>query len=501
MSLKFYNTLSKEKEDFSPIDKDEVRMYTCGPTVYNYPHIGNYRAYIFADTLKRVLLYSGYNVRHIMNLTDIDDKTIRESQKEGKTLKEFTEFYTGEFMKDVDALNILHPAKFTKATDYIDEMVAITQKLLEKGLAYSSPDGSVYFDIHKFKNYGKLSNLVLEEQKENASGRIKKDEYEKENAEDFALWKAWDSEDGDVFWDTPLGRGRPGWHIECSAMSMKNLGEQLDIHTGGVDNIFPHHENEIAQSEGVTGKQFVKYWMHNEFLDISPLGIFNNTHVCTSCGNKNLVKDASGYIQKIEHDGVLLMVKCSNCQKEFSGMIKMSKSKGNLLKLNDIIKKGINPLAYRFELLMASYRTKLNFSWEALSAAETALKRLYRAYKDLGEDLGSISTNYQSRFKTFIEDDLDTPQAISLMWELLKDEDISKEDKKATLLDFDKIFGLGLENLKDEPIPEEVQSLAREREDARKDKDFKLSDELREKINSLGYEVKDTEDGQQISKI
>src|SRR3989344_565745 len=264
--IKFYNTLTREKENFSPINKNEVLFYSCGPTVYNYPHIGNYRAYIFADTLKRVLLYNGYKVKHIMNLTDIDDKTIRDSQKEGKTLKEFTEFYTKEFFKDIKSLNILEPTKFTKATDYIDEMVNITKKLLEKDLAYKSEDGSVYFNIRKFKNYGKLSRLELENQKENASGRIKTDEYDKENAQDFALWKAWDKEDGDVFWETDLGKGRPGWHIECSAMSMKNLGEQIDLHTGGVEDIFPHHENEIAQSEGATGVKFVKYWMHNEWV-------------------------------------------------------------------------------------------------------------------------------------------------------------------------------------------------------------------------------------------
>src|SRR3989344_2514030 len=250
MPLKFFNTLSREKEDFSPMDQNLVRMYTCGPTVYGYPHIGNYRAYIFADTLKRVLLYSGYKVKHIMNLTDIDDKTVRDSQKENKTLKEFTQFYTKEFFKDIESLNIINPEKFTKATDYIDEMVKIIKKLLEKKLAYKSEEGSVYFDIKKFKDYGKLSHLVLENQKENASGRINKDEYEKDNVQDFALWKAWDEKDGDIFWDpstwlgasTEIGKGRPGWHIECSAMSMSNLGEQIDIHTGGVDNIFPHHE-------------------------------------------------------------------------------------------------------------------------------------------------------------------------------------------------------------------------------------------------------------------
>src|SRR3989338_6964994 len=357
-----HNTLSREKEEFIPINPKEVRMYSCGPTVYNYAHIGNYRAYVFADVLKRVLLYNGYKVKHIMNLTDIDDKTIRESQKKSKTLKDFTEFYTEEFYKDIKSLNILPPAKFIKATDYIDEMVKIIEKLLEKGLAYKSPDGSVYYDIRKFKNYGKLSHLIIENQKENASGRIKTDEYDKDNAQDFALWKAWDEKDGDVFWDTSLGKGRPGWHIECSAMSMKSLGEELDIHTGGVDNIFPHHENEIAQSEGATGKHFVKYWLHNEWVLVD---------------------------QK-----------------------KMSKSFNNFYTLKDIIAKGINPLSYRFWLLMANYRTRVNFVWEALEGSETALKRLYRLYLDLGEEVGEVHEEYRNKFQQYLNDDLDPAGAL-----------------------------------------------------------------------------------------
>lgn len=451
MPLKFYNTLNREKEIFTPIDPPNVDFYSCGPTVYNYAHIGNYRAYIFADILKRVLLYEGYKIKHIMNLTDIDDKTIRESQKEGKTLKEFTEFYTEEFFKDIKALNILEPTKFTKATNYIPEMVEIIKKLLDKKLAYKSADGSIYFDIKKFKNYGALSHIILEEQKENAGGRIKKDEYEKENAQDFALWKAWDAQDGNVFWETELGKGRPGWHIECSAMSMKNLGEQIDIHTGGVDNIFPHHENEIAQSEGATGKQFVKYWMHNEWVLVD---------------------------QK-----------------------KMAKSFNNFYTLRDLIAKNINPLAYRFWLLMANYRTRVNFVWEALEGAETALKRLYGLYLELGDEMGEIHKEYQNKFKEYLEDDLDTPRALSLLWDVIKDENMSNGDKKATILDFDKVLGLGFENLKHEIIPAKILKLAKEREATRKNKDFKKSDEIRKEINSLGYEVKDTPEEQKISKI
>ncbi len=451
MSLKIYNTLTKEKEDFVPLNKDAVSLYTCGPTVYNYAHIGNYRAYIFADTLKRALLYTGYKVEHIMNLTDVDDKTIRDSQKEGKTLKEFTEFYSEKFFEDMNSLNTLRPKEFTKATDNIDEMVKLTEMLLDKGLAYKSEDGSVYFNIKNFPGYGKLSNITLDEQKENAGGRIKSDEYEKDNVQDFALWKAWDETDGSVFWETPLGKGRPGWHIECSAMSMKFLGEQIDIHTGGVDLVFPHHENEIAQSEGATGKQFVKYWMHNEWLLV---------------------------------DGK-----------------KMSKSAGNFYTLRDIMGKDIDPLAYRFWLLMASYRTRVNFVLDALVGAETALKRLFGLYRGLGGEVGKIHEEYRQKFQERIEDDLDTPRALTVLWDLVKDEAVSNADKKATILDFDKVLGLGFEKIKEESIPEEVLVLAKSREEARANKDFKLSDELRDKIKSLGYEVKDGEGGQSILKM
>ncbi|MEK7588199.1 MAG: cysteine--tRNA ligase [Patescibacteria group bacterium] len=459
MPIQFYNSLTKEKEIFKPLNENEVRMYSCGPTVYNYPHIGNYRAYIFADILKRTLAYSGYNVKHIMNLTDVDDKTIRDSQKEGKSLKEFTEFYSEEFFKDIQTLNILPPTKFTKATDYIPEMVNIIENLLEKGYAYTSSDGSVYFDINKFNTYGKLSGATIQNQKENAQGRIKSDEYDKDNVEDFALWKSWDENDGDVSWDpsswvgsnSVLKKGRPGWHIECSAMSIANLGNELDIHTGGVDNMFPHHENEIAQSESYTGKQFVKYWMHNEWV-------------------------------LVDHK-------------------KMAKSFGNFYKLQDLKDQNVNPLAYRFWLLMASYRSKVNFVWEALLGAEMGLKRLFRLYLDLGPDIGEINQSYKERFTAFIEDDLDTPRALALVWELVKDETIQNKDKKATLIDFDKVLGLGFENLTEDEIPEEIKILVEQREQARKEKDFKKSDELRTQINDLGYEIKDSNTEQKISRI
>ncbi|MBP9715620.1 MAG: cysteine--tRNA ligase [Candidatus Pacebacteria bacterium] len=456
MPLKLKNTLTKTEEVFEPINKDSVSLYTCGPTVYNYPHIGNYRAYIFGDILKRTLSYLGYNVKHIMNITDIDDKTIRDSIAEGKTLAEFTEFYTQEFYKDIEAIHIVRAEKYTKATDYIDEMVKMIETLIEKGFAYKGDDGSVYFDIAKDTEYGKLSHFTLSDLKENAKGRMSADEYDKENAQDFALWKAWDENDGEVFWETSLGKGRPGWHIECSAMSIAELGDHIDIHTGGVDNMFPHHENEIAQSECATGHQFVKYWMHNEHLMV---------------------------------DGK-----------------KMSKSAGNFYTLRDIEKLGITPMAYRYWLYMGNYDTKVNFTIEAVSGAQTALERLYTAYRDLGDnsEVGLPNMDYKTKFTEFISDNLNTPKALALVWELVKDESVSPMDKKATLLDFDKVLGFGFENIKEETdieIPSEISKLAETRTQARNEKNWSESDKLRDQIKDLGYEIKDTDTGYKISKI
>jgi len=451
MALKIHNSLSSKDELFEPIKGNSVGLYTCGPTVYNYPHIGNYRAYIFTDILKRYLKYIDYDVKHIINITDVDDKTIRDSIAQNKTLKELTEFYTEEFFKDRDNLNIIPPEKYTKATDYIDDMVKMIKQLIEKGFAYKSTDGSVYFDIKKDIEYGKLSHFKLSGLKKNAEGRIKEDEYDKENAEDFALWKAWDESDGSVFWETSLGKGRPGWHIECSAMSIAELGDHIDIHTGGVDLIFPHHENEIAQSECSTGKDFVKYWMHNEHLMV---------------------------------DGK-----------------KMAKSAGNFYTLRDLIGKGINPIAFRYWLYTGHYRTKVNFTIEAVEGSSVALKKLYETYLSLGEHYGSINQTYKEKLKEVMDDDLNTPQALALLWELVKDPNISDKDKKSTMLDFDKIFGFAFDKAKEDIVPNEIEVLAQEREIARMNKNWRKSDELRDQITQLGYEVKDTDSGFKISKI
>jgi cysteinyl-tRNA synthetase len=457
--IKLYNTLSKKKEDFTPINDKLVRMYTCGPTVYNYTHIGNLRSFIFADILCRTLTYNGYKVKQIMNLTDIghlssdadfgDDKMTKGLMREGKELnlknmRELAEFYTESFKNDLITLNIKMPDGMYFASDYVKEDIELVKKLEEKDYTYKTSDG-VYFDISKMPDYGILWNGKRSWNEEGA--RIAENS-EKKNPEDFALWKF----SNEIGFPSPWGQGFPGWHIECSAMGIKFLGEQFDIHTGGIDLIPTHHTNEIAQSECATGKKpFVKFWMHNEFVD--------------------------------------------------TGGEKMAKSTANFLQTKSFIEKNINPIAYRFWLLMASYRTKVNFAWEAVEGSETALKRLYSLFLDLGEAIGGVDSHYKKKFQEYLNDDLDTPKALTVLWDLIKDDKISSENKKATILDFDKVLGLGFDNLKEENIPEEIKKIAEERIGVRKNKDFKKSDELRAKINSLGYEVKDTETGYKISKI
>lgn len=459
MSLVLFNTLKRQKEEFVPLKKDEVGIYSCGPTVYNKIHIGNWRAFVFSDMLRRYLEYKGFSVKHIMNITDVDDKTIKTSQSKGQSLKDFTEYYTSFFFSERDLLNILPATKYTKATDYIKEMLLITEDLLEKGFAYKAKDGSVYFDIRKFNDYGKLSNFKISDLKENADNRLSKDEYDKENAEDFALWKKWSEEDGDVFWNpeeilgkpSEIERGRPGWHIECSAMSVKNLGETFDIHTGGVDLIFPHHENEIAQSKCSVGGDFAKYFVHNEHLLV---------------------------------DGQ-----------------KMSKSLGNFYILEDLIKMGIDPIAFRMWLYSSSYTTRVNFTEEAVRSTNTALSRLKDFVISLGAIKGKVNEEYKNRFVEAMDNNLESPKALSILWDLVKDKDLNNEDKLATILDFDKVFGFGLDKIEEDEIPEEIIKIAEERKLARDNKDWTKSDDLRNIVNDLGYDIKDTENGYRISKI
>ena len=465
MSLNLYNTLTRKKEEFKEIKKGYVNMYSCGPTVYNFAHIGNFRANIFADLIRRYIKYKGYKLKHVMNITDIDDKTIRDSRKEGVTLKEFTQRYTKYFFDDLETLNIEKVEVYPRATEHIKDMVELIKKLLEKGYAYKADD-AIYYNIKKFKDYGKLSHLKIDELK--AGARVAQDEYDKEHVHDFALWKFWDKEDGDVFWETELGKGRPGWHIECSAMSMKYLGETFDIHTGGVDLIFPHHENEIAQSEAATGKPFVNYWLHNEHL------LVNNK--------------------------------------------KMSKSLGNFYTLRDLLEKGYNPRSIRYVLLATHYRQKLNFTFESLKAAENSIKRIDEFMVKLKEikteknnkEIYVLIEKAKSDFEDAMDDDLNVSIALSVVFDFVKkintfimNENISKKDaEKAIKLmhDFDSVFGI-LKKQEKEEISKEIEQLIEKRQEARKNKDYKLADKIRDELKEKGIILKDTKEGIRWEKV
>jgi len=460
MAIKLYNTLTREKEEFKSIQPNKVGMYHCGPTVYNYAHIGNHRANIFADILRRTFEYNDYEVKQIMNITDVGhlasdadegmDKMTKALEREGKpvtleAMKEIADFYTEEFLKDLYALNIKEAQTFPKATEHITEQVELIKKLEEKGAIYTISDG-VYFDTSKVDNYGALAKLDIENLK---TGARVQENKEKKNPIDFALWKF----NNELGWNSPWGKGFPGWHIECSAMSMKYLGETFDIHTGGVDHLPVHHPNEIAQSETATGKQFVNYWMHNEHVNV---------------------------------DGG-----------------KMAKSAGGFITLKTLTDKEFDPLAYRYLVLTAHYRTKINFTFDSLMAAQNALGKLYTFVSSVNDASGKINEDYEEKFKDAINDDLDTPKAIALMWELIKNTEISPADKYATLLDFDRVLGLNLAKQKSskEDIPEEVEALAQERQKARQDKDFQKSDKLRDRLAEMGYEVKDLGDNFKINRL
>jgi cysteinyl-tRNA synthetase len=462
--LFLYNTLTREKEEFSPIERGEVGLYTCGPTVYNYAHIGNLRTYIFEDILKRVLIYNGYKVKHVMNITDVghltgdrdmgEDKLEAGARRERKSAWEIAKFYEKAFKEDIAKLNIIPPDIWCRATDNIPEQIDLIKKLEEKGFTYKTSDG-IYFDTSKFKDYTKLSHQRLEFLEEGA--RVEKNP-EKKNPTDFALWKF--SPKGvkrQMEWDSPWGIGFPGWHIECSAMSMKFLGSQLDIHCGGVDHINVHHTNEIAQSEAATGKKFFNYWMHCAFLNIA--------------GGK-----------------------------------KMAKSEENFLTLeNAIIKRGINPLAYRYAVLSAHYRKPMEYSEEAMENAQNGLEHLYNQVRELRITnyelkITNINEEYKNKFKNAINDDLNTPQGLAIAQELLKS-DLPAEVKLATILDFDKVLGLALDKVGvAEELPDEVRKLVADRQEARARKNFEESDKLREKIEAMGYVVEDDKERTRVFK-
>ncbi len=463
MSIHIHNTLTGEKQEFVPIDKDKVSIYSCGPTVYDTAHIGNFRTFITNDLIRRVFEYNGFFVKHAMNITDIDDKTIRRSHDEGKTLEQLTRHYETLFLSDIHSLNILTPHRVLRATDHIKEMIEMISILLEKDIAYISKDG-VYFSIGKFPEYGNLAKLKIELNDTSVlHERIANDEYEKENPRDFALWKFYTADDGEVKYDAPFGVGRPGWSIECSAMATWALGPSIDIHTGGTDLIFPHHTNEIAQSEACTDKPFVKYWVHTAFMNVDDT--------------------------------------------------KMSKSKGNFFKLADIEEAGISPLAFRYWLLTAHYRSQINFTVEAVKAAQTAFIRFVETFIRLGEvehehiHASANPRDYKTEFLAKINDDFNLPEALALSWELIKDHSVEAHEKVELLLDFDKVFGFGLQAVMDmkkeekDSIPLEVTALVEARELARKSKDFVQADALRKEIESRGYEVKDTENGPEVKKL
>ena len=446
MDIKLHNTLSRSIETFKPLKKGEVSMYTCGLTVYDTGHIGNFRSFLLSDLLRRMFEYNGYAVNQVINVTDVDDKTIKRSRAEGMSLSELTGKYEKLWLLGMQSMNNLLPTHVIRATDSIPEMIALTQTLLDKGAAYKADDG-VYMKISEVKNYGALAHLDLSAV---SKERVANDEYDKENIRDFALWKFHTPEDGDVAWDAPFGRGRPGWHIECSAMVMKLLGPTIDVHTGGQDLVFPHHTNEIAQSETATGKQFVRYWVHGAFMNVSSE--------------------------------------------------KMSKSKGNFVKLETLVDEAISPVAYRYWLMTAHYRSPVNFSLDSVRAAQNALIKLMALVASL-PDGGKINAGYHEKFNALINYDLDMPKALALAWELIKDSGVTPADRRATLLDFDRVLGLGFAaapRVQDEPVPTEIQALVEAREEARKAKDWKKADALRAEIDARGYEVDDTPEGPRV---
>ena len=464
--LKFYNTLIRKKQIFKPLKDKKVGLYTCGPTVYWFAHIGNLRTYIFEDILKRVLEYNGYKVKHIMNITDVghltsnadtgEDKLEKGAKREKKTVWEIAEFYTKAFKQDIKRLNIKPPDVWVKATDTIKEQIELIKILEKKGFTYVIRDG-VYFDTSKLKTYGRLWSK--KKKKLRAGARVEMVPGKK-NPTDFALWKfSPPRRKRQMEWKSPWGVGFPGWHTECVVIGIENLGIPFDIHCGGIDHIPIHHTNEIAQAEAAYGEILARYWLHGEFL---------------------VLKEG-----------------------------RMGKSEGNIIVVEDFIKKRINPLAYRYLCLGTHYRSKLTFSWQALKGAENSLNNVYQKVSELQCNKSgsryiksgsrSIKT-YQKKFLNFINDDLNMPKALALMWRLVKDEKIPNNQKYKLLLDFDRIFGLDLDKIKKTRIPKKIKELVKQREQFRQQKQWRKADEIRKKIKKMGYQIEDTEKGPRIKK-
>ena len=458
--IRFYNTISRKKENFTPIVNGEVSLYTCGPTVYDYAHIGNFRAYIFEDLLRRFLEAKNFKVQHIMNITDIDDKTIRRSIDEKLSLTNFTNKYTDAFHEDVEALNILPAHNYPRATEFIDEMIDIIKGLESKGYTYLTEDGSVFFKISKFKEYGRLANLDPEQLK--VGERVEQDEYGKEEGRDFALWKGYKEGEGEIYWESPWGKGRPGWHIECSAMSMHYLGDHFDIHCGGVDNIFPHHENEIAQSCAFSDNKFVNYWMHNEHL----------------------------------------MVESE----------KMSKSLGNFYTFRQLIDRGISPEAIRYTLISIHYRQKLNFTFDKVQASQKAINKLRELKRRVNLIDNADGLDYVPECRTMVKsfldtlsDDLNISGALGqlFIWvnktfSLIDNNALSASSKVNIVNALDKvdsIIGVVNYSVKDSSIDQKIEKLIKMRDEARSKKDWSKADEIRNKIYDLGVVIEDTSEG------
>lgn len=468
--IKLYNTASRMKEELKPLANNHVKMYTCGPTVYHYAHIGNFRTYVFEDLLRRTIKFFGFQITQVMNLTDVDDKTIKGAIAKNVSLNEYTEPFKQAFFEDVKTLGIEPAERYPAATEFIDEMIRVIQVLIDKGVAYKGGDGSIYFAIHKFPRYGCLSHLNLDELKSGASERVAADEYDKDHVADFVLWKKYDpARDGKIYWESPFGPGRPGWHLECSAMAMKLLGSTIDIHVGGIDNMFPHHENEIAQSEAYSEKPFVKIWMHSEHLIVD---------------NK-----------------------------------KMSKSLGNFFTLRDLLNKGYTGPQIRYMLLQTHYKTQLNFTFSGLEAVKASLQRFndfIQRLQDIQSDqsFGLTPPILEKALVSFSEalaDDLNISVALAAVFELIREVnglcDANKLGSKEAneILELMKRFNtvLGFLNFEkaEEEIPKDLQEAFEKRLQARKDKNWSLADSLRDFITSRGYVIEDTAAGARLKKV
>lgn len=469
--LQFYNTETRQKEPFQPLVPGQVKMYTCGPTIYNYAHIGNFRTFVVEDLIRRTLKFFGFQVNQVMNITDVDDKTIRLAAEKKLPLVEATRPFMNAFFVDIQTLGIERVENYPLATDYIPQMIDFIQHLLEKGVAYRSKDQSIYFSIDKFPRYGCLCHLKMGELKPGAGESISTDEYDKDNVADFVLWKAYEPcRDGEVYWESPFGAGRPGWHLECSTMAMTLLGDSIDLHMGAVDNIFPHHENEIAQSEAYSGKLFVKHWIHVEHL------LANNR--------------------------------------------KMSKSLGNFFTLRDLIDKGFKGLEIRYMLMHTHYRTQLNFTLEGLEGAKTSLQRLNdfakRCFEQADPAAPSSSKGRQclehamKAFSEAMANDLNISVALSVLFDMMHEINALHDAKGLTpgdaaqvinvLRQFNRILGVMTLDFEEEELPLELQNLLKKREEARKTKDFATADACRKEIDSRGYRIEDTPQGPRLKK-